>query len=225
MSLVGGYHQGLHPSSTGQFYPYTGGYPRDPMPDAGYYQSWMLGGSDSAMDICGYPGMQEPQRDVYGNIIVGEVVRTRVVKRRTTANKKERRRTVSINSAFSDLRECIPNVPSDTKLSKIKTLRLATSYIAYLTEVLSKDDPTLLAENFKADLVTKHTQDKKRKEMVSISIYIGQSNLGKTSFDSRSMDFMYIILFRMILIYSTSIFVHISLCVYRLLYSFEDIVW
>ncbi|CAG9120256.1 unnamed protein product [Plutella xylostella] len=42
----------------------------------------------------------------------------RVVKRRNTANKKERRRTQSINTAFSDLRECIPNVPADTKLSK-----------------------------------------------------------------------------------------------------------
>lgn len=43
----------------------------------------------------------------------------RVVKRRTTANKKERRRTQSINSAFTFLRDCIPNVPSDTKLSKV----------------------------------------------------------------------------------------------------------
>lgn len=43
----------------------------------------------------------------------------RVVKRRTTANKKERRRTQSINSAFAYLRDCIPNVPSDTKLSKV----------------------------------------------------------------------------------------------------------
>lgn len=43
----------------------------------------------------------------------------RTGKRRTTANKKERRRTQSINSAFAFLRDCIPNVPSDTKLSKV----------------------------------------------------------------------------------------------------------
>jgi len=55
-----------------------------------------------------------------------------VVKKRNTANKKERRRTQSINTAFAELRDCIPNVPSDTKLSKIKTLRLATCYIAHL---------------------------------------------------------------------------------------------
>lgn len=72
-----------------------------------------------------------------------------VVKKRNTANKKERRRTQSINNAFADLRDCIPNVPSDTKLSKIKTLRLATSYISYLLDVLSSNDPI---ESFKADL-------------------------------------------------------------------------
>ena len=55
------------------------------------------------------------------------------------ANKKERRRTLSINSAFSDLRNCIPNVPTDTKLSKIKTLRLAISYIRYLMQCLDDD--------------------------------------------------------------------------------------
>ncbi|KAK3864764.1 hypothetical protein Pcinc_029580 [Petrolisthes cinctipes] len=67
----------------------------------------------------------------------------RVVRRKTSANKKERRRTQSINNAFAELRECIPNVPADTKLSKIKTLRLATSYIAYLMEVLHTDDATV----------------------------------------------------------------------------------
>nr|CAD7447194.1 unnamed protein product [Timema bartmani] len=40
----------------------------------------------------------------------------RVVKRRTCANKKERKRTQSINNAFADLRDCIPNVPADTKI-------------------------------------------------------------------------------------------------------------
>lgn len=44
----------------------------------------------------------------------------RVVRKRTTANKKERRRTQSINSAYTSLRDHIPNVPSDTKLSKVK---------------------------------------------------------------------------------------------------------
>lgn len=51
----------------------------------------------------------------------------KVVKRRNTANKKERRRTLSINSAFSYLRDRIPNVPSDTKLSKVGGISLRLS--------------------------------------------------------------------------------------------------
>ncbi|XP_073999152.1 heart- and neural crest derivatives-expressed protein 2-like isoform X2 [Rhodnius prolixus] len=86
---------------------------------------------------------------------VGQQV-VRVVRRRTTANKKERRRTQSINNAFAELRECIPNVPADTKLSKIKTLRLATSYIGYLLGVLETED---LGHGFKADI--SHSQPKR----------------------------------------------------------------
>ncbi|KAH8394218.1 hypothetical protein KR215_007760, partial [Drosophila sulfurigaster] len=74
----------------------------------------------------------------------------RTIKKRNTANKKERRRTQSINSAFYKLRGKIPNVPSDTKLSKIKTLKLAISYINYLEDVLDGDqDPK---SGFQADL-------------------------------------------------------------------------
>lgn len=58
---------------------------------------------------------------------------------RVKANKKERRRTQSINQAFGELRRHIPDVPSDTKLSKIKTLRLAISYISHLMSLLDDD--------------------------------------------------------------------------------------
>ncbi|XP_075989830.1 uncharacterized protein LOC142985504 isoform X3 [Anticarsia gemmatalis] len=89
----------------------------------------------------------------------------RVAKRRTTANKKERRRTQSINTAFSDLRDCIPNVPPDTKLSKIKTLRLATSYISYLLKVLETDGEP--AGGFRADL--HHTPPRRRAEGAQVT--------------------------------------------------------
>ncbi|CAF3757473.1 unnamed protein product [Rotaria socialis] len=74
-------------------------------------------------------------------------------KRRVSANKKERRRTQSINTAFSDLRTAIPNVQADTKLSKIKTLKLATKYIEYLMDILSKDDPSAMPGAFKAEII------------------------------------------------------------------------
>lgn len=39
-------------------------------------------------------------------------------------------------TAYNTLRNRIPNVPADTKLSKIKTLRYATNYIKYLDSIL-----------------------------------------------------------------------------------------
>uniref|UniRef100_A0A3Q2NVM0 Heart- and neural crest derivatives-expressed protein 2 n=1 Tax=Fundulus heteroclitus TaxID=8078 RepID=A0A3Q2NVM0_FUNHE len=87
----------------------------------------------------------------------------RTIKRRPTANRKERRRTQSINSAFAELRECIPNVPADTKLSKIKTLRLATSYISYLMDILDKDGQHGDTQAFKAELKKTEAREERRK--------------------------------------------------------------
>lgn len=93
----------------------------------------------------------------------------RAVKRRPTANRKERRRTQSINSAFAELRECIPNVPADTKLSKIKTLRLATSYISYLMDILDKDGPHGDTQAFKAELKkTEAREERRRRDTVEL---------------------------------------------------------
>ncbi|XP_073966492.1 heart- and neural crest derivatives-expressed protein 1-like isoform X2 [Choristoneura fumiferana] len=97
----------------------------------------------------------------------------RVVKRRSTANKKERRRTQSINTAFTDLRECIPNVPPDTKLSKIKTLRLATSYISYLLKVLETDGEP--AGGFRAEL---HHAPPRRRDTQSAAEKRGNGRTG-----------------------------------------------
>lgn len=65
--------------------------------------------------------------------------------RRKTANARERTRMREINSAFENLRKCVPlsissGTPTSTneKLTKITTLRLAMKYIRTLNEVLSK---------------------------------------------------------------------------------------
>ncbi|XP_022066126.2 basic helix-loop-helix transcription factor scleraxis [Acanthochromis polyacanthus] len=57
-------------------------------------------------------------------------------KQRQAANARERDRTHSVNSAFTALRTLIPTEPADRKLSKIETLRLASSYISHLANVL-----------------------------------------------------------------------------------------
>ncbi|XP_012689163.2 transcription factor 15 [Clupea harengus] len=59
-----------------------------------------------------------------------------VSKQRQAANARERDRTHSVNTAFSELRTLIPTEPADRKLSKIETLRLASSYISHLANVL-----------------------------------------------------------------------------------------
>lgn len=88
-------------------------------------------------------------------------------KRRNTANKKERRRTQSINNAFADLRDCIPNVPVDTKLSKIKTLRLAASYIGYLMAVLESDEGQE-PQTFRAEILSTGKRNKTQQHLVRI---------------------------------------------------------
>uniref|UniRef100_A0A2K5I6W8 BHLH domain-containing protein n=1 Tax=Colobus angolensis palliatus TaxID=336983 RepID=A0A2K5I6W8_COLAP len=62
------------------------------------------------------------------------------VAQRQAANARERDRTQSVNTAFTALRTLIPTEPVDRKLSKIETLRLASSYIAHLANVLLLGD-------------------------------------------------------------------------------------
>ncbi|KAJ0070598.1 hypothetical protein NL108_016731 [Boleophthalmus pectinirostris] len=61
---------------------------------------------------------------------------------RHAANIRERKRMLSINSAFEELRGHVPTFPYEKRLSKIDTLRLAIAYIALLREILvSGRDP------------------------------------------------------------------------------------
>ncbi|XP_036388092.1 transcription factor 15-like [Megalops cyprinoides] len=63
-----------------------------------------------------------------------------LVKQRNAANARERDRTQNVNTAFTALRTLIPTEPVDRKLSKIETLRLASSYISHLANVLLLGD-------------------------------------------------------------------------------------
>lgn len=76
--------------------------------------SYAYGGSILTGDRFGYGEMANQQRAI--------------------ANVRERKRTQSLNSAFTTLRQIIPSLPSD-KLSKIQTLKLASLYIQFLNDV------------------------------------------------------------------------------------------
>uniref|UniRef100_A0A8C6V7M6 Transcription factor 21 n=2 Tax=Elapidae TaxID=8602 RepID=A0A8C6V7M6_NAJNA len=58
---------------------------------------------------------------------------------RNAANARERARMRVLSKAFSRLKTTLPWVPPDTKLSKLDTLRLASSYIAHLRQILASD--------------------------------------------------------------------------------------
>ncbi|XP_044005670.1 class A basic helix-loop-helix protein 15-like [Aphidius gifuensis] len=56
--------------------------------------------------------------------------------RRLESNERERMRMHSLNNAFQSLREVIPHVSKERRLSKIETLTLAKNYIVALTDVI-----------------------------------------------------------------------------------------
>ncbi|KAG8230352.1 hypothetical protein J437_LFUL000623 [Ladona fulva] len=58
---------------------------------------------------------------------------------RNAANARERARMRVLSRAFCRLKTTLPWVPPDTKLSKLDTLRLATSYIAHLRAMLAAE--------------------------------------------------------------------------------------
>nr|XP_045608564.1 neurogenin-1-like [Procambarus clarkii] len=71
--------------------------------------------------------------------------------RRLESNERERMRMHSLNDAFQALREVIPHVKRERKLSKIETLTLAKNYIMALTNVVcemrGEDKPYQLFPN------------------------------------------------------------------------------
>ncbi|XP_055007079.1 musculin [Boleophthalmus pectinirostris] len=58
---------------------------------------------------------------------------------RNAANARERARMRVLSKAFSRLKTSLPWVPADTKLSKLDTLRLASSYICHLRQLLQEE--------------------------------------------------------------------------------------
>ncbi|EDW03394.1 basic helix-loop-helix transcription factor amos [Drosophila grimshawi] len=62
-----------------------------------------------------------------------------VKKRRLAANARERRRMNSLNDAFDKLRDVVPSLGHDRRLSKYETLQMAQAYIGDLLTLLSRD--------------------------------------------------------------------------------------
>ncbi|XP_046393652.1 twist-related protein 1-like [Ischnura elegans] len=60
-------------------------------------------------------------------------------KRRLAANARERRRMNGLNDAFDRLREVVPSLGGEHRLSKFETLQMAQTYITALVELLERE--------------------------------------------------------------------------------------
>lgn len=60
---------------------------------------------------------------------------------RRAANIRERRRMFHLNTAFDELRKRLPAFNYEKRLSRIETLRLAMTYIAFMKDVMMGEDP------------------------------------------------------------------------------------
>lgn len=91
-----------------------------------YKSSYDTAGSKYKKDVKKCVSVAAPQPDV-------------VKKRRLAANARERRRMNSLNDAFDRLRDVVPSLGNDRKLSKFETLQMAQTYISALHELLERD--------------------------------------------------------------------------------------
>ncbi|XP_065354520.1 protein Fer3 [Calliphora vicina] len=63
--------------------------------------------------------------------------RTASMAQRRAANIRERRRMFNLNEAFDKLRRKVPTFAYEKRLSRIETLRLAITYIGFMSELLT----------------------------------------------------------------------------------------
>ena len=128
---------------------------------------------------CEYPSIGDQQASDFtgGN---GFQVIPKV--QRFQANVRERKRMLSINSAFEELRFHVPTFPFEKRLSKIDTLRLAIAYIALLKEILASDlDPiSYIDKCLRGEVRGAHTHEWNTSDLVARLSWINWAALGIT---------------------------------------------
>ncbi|XP_066586243.1 uncharacterized protein Fer2 isoform X2 [Prorops nasuta] len=98
---------------------------------------------------------------------------------RHAANIRERKRMLSINSAFDELRVHVPTFPYEKRLSKIDTLRLAIAYIALLREVLAaRLDPLTYVERCLRGEINGERAEWNTSDLTARLSWINWENLG-----------------------------------------------
>lgn len=85
------------------------------------------------------PGLQTPPKSSSGKCPSAMATLEVMRRRRLAANARERRRMNSLNDAFDRLREVVPSLGNDRKLSKFETLQMAQTYISALCDLLERE--------------------------------------------------------------------------------------
>ena len=97
---------------------------------------------------------------------------------RFAANVRERKRMMSINTGFEELRAHVPTFPYEKRLSKIDTLRLAIAYIALLRDILTSGmDPAEYVEHcLKNDIKTIWNTSGKKYSRLIVPVFTSQKH-------------------------------------------------
>ena len=92
-------------------------------------------------DVTGFPGFVMGHNN--NGITSTKPKRKRIINKaqRKAANIRERKRMFNLNEAFDELRTKIPKFSYEKKMSRIETLRLAITYISFMTDVLQGVSP------------------------------------------------------------------------------------
>jgi hypothetical protein len=100
----------------------------------GVEASYASSSSSSSKDATGYGSQRSETKS--------RKRRVPTVAQRRAANIRERRRMFSLNEAFDRLRRRIPTFAYEKRLSRIETLRLAISYIGFMSDIVRGGDPS-----------------------------------------------------------------------------------
>ena len=76
-------------------------------------------------------------RHRFTNLTKKKTKKMKTVSQKGKANSKERKRTKCLNEAIARLRSKVPTFPYEKCLSWTETLKMATSYIVFMTELLA----------------------------------------------------------------------------------------
>ncbi|THD26410.1 hypothetical protein D915_002778 [Fasciola hepatica] len=110
--------------------------------DGGFIYSTPLRSTDVEQGINEHGNFEPPptQNDSLYTLQQEKPNRERLPTRKQHQRVQDKIRTRALNIAFGQLRSCLPEIPKDTKLTKIRTLRTAITYIHQLMTVLDRDD-------------------------------------------------------------------------------------